>query len=334
MAENRSYRAGLEDFRRYQQGEMSAKEQHLLEKQMLDDPMLAEAYEGFLAMQRTNTDLAKLKLALDQNLQKRIIGRQKRTIPLWIYGAAASLIVSLGTVWILLISKPQKGDMRENGQYPVEKPLIDPAPPTTPEPDPETALPVEKPVQRTEPAARHERKRELAKVIPEQQPETDLAATDRADQTTIPASAPLEKQAFANTARTPVPTASGRPLQEKPKYKKSQTVVSESVSARSLAASPVLADSVTNLTASPLMGWDAFNVYLDKQTGAARRRGVVEVSFHVNADGTLTDFTAQGKKQLQAEAIRIVKEGPLWVPARQNGFAFRTHTTVKLQFKK
>jgi len=334
MAGNKSHRAGFEDFRRYHHGEMSAKEQHLLEKQMLEDPMLAEAYEGFLAMQSESADLVNLKQAMDQNLQRRITSDRKRAIPLWTYGAAASLIITMGTFWILFISKPQKGDMQEAGQNPVEKPLIEPAPPSTRKPDLQTALPVEKPAQHTGPATSRKQEPELAEKLRERQPEADLAITNREDPASVPAFVPAEKQAFANTARSPAPAATGSALREQPKYKKSQTVVSEAVAARSLAALPALPDTIDRLTANPLMGWDAYNAYLEKQTGAARRRGEVEVTFYVNADGRLTDFTARGKKQLHPEAIRIVKEGPLWVPARQNGFAFRTHATVRLQFKK
>lgn len=328
--------AGFGDFRRYHNGKMSTNEQHLFEKQMLEDPMLAEAYDGFLAMHRNKANVADIKQALNQNLRNRVTGNRKRTIPLWTYGAAASLIITLGTFWVIFISDPQKGDMKETGQNPVEKPLAEaePAPRSAPETKPEIALPTEKPAPRRHSASKRARERELAIEIPEQRTETDLAAVDNEEQVRVPAAAPVEKQAFGNTARTPMPAATAGRRGQEPKYKKSQTVVAEAASARTLAALPDLTDSVTKLSASPLMGWDAYNAYLEKQASAARRKGEVTVIFYVNADGTLADFTAQGKKQLHSEAIRIVQEGPLWLPARQNGFAVRTPVTVKLLFKK
>ncbi|MCF0041866.1 energy transducer TonB [Dyadobacter fanqingshengii] len=336
MAENRSDRVGFEDFRRYQSGEMSLREQHLLEKQMLEDPMLAEAYEGFLAMQRNNADFASIKNALNRNLGKRIKGNRKRTIPIWAYGAAASLVITMGTLWLVFVSNPQKGDITETGQNLVERPLIKPEtkPQSAPETNLETALPVKKTTPRTKPATQRAQEPELVIEVPAQQTETDLAVTNSDDQVNVPASAPAEKQAFANTARTQPPAAAASRLREEPKHKRSHTVVAEETSARGLAALPDVTNSLTKLTASPLMGWDAYRVYLEKQSGAARRKGEVTVSFYVNADGTLTDFTAEGKKQLHSEGIRIVREGPQWVPVKQHGSTVRTPVSVTLQFRK
>lgn len=336
MAENRSDRVGFEDFRRYQSGEMSLREQHLLEKQMLEDPMLAEAYEGFLAMQRNNADFASIKNALNRNLGNRIKGSRKRTIPIWAYGAAASLVITLGTLWLVFVSNPQKGDITETGQNLVERPLIKPEtkPQYAPETNLETALPVKKIPPRTKSATQRAQEPEPAIEGPAQQTETDLAVTNSDGQVSVPASAPAEKQAFTNTTPSLAPAPAASHLREEPKHKGSQSVVAEETSARGLAELPEVANSFTKLTASPLMGWDAYHVYLEKQCSAARRKGEVTVSFYVNADGTLAEFTAEGKKQLQPEAIRIVREGPRWVPARQNGSTIRTPATVTLQFRK
>ncbi|MCF0048686.1 energy transducer TonB [Dyadobacter sp. LJ53] len=343
MAENRSDMAGFEEFRRYQNGEMSTREQHLLEKQMLEDPMLAEAYEGFLAMHRNTADLAGLQKELKQNLERRTTNHRKWIIPLWTYGAAASLVLTLGTLWLMFVSNPQKGDNKETGQNLVEIPVPEAetplqsepqtAPPSAPETKHEIASQTEKPTLRTTTPASRAQEPEPATVVSPRKFETDLAAADHDDQVSVPAAVPAEKQAFANTARGPVPAPASR-VREQPKYKKSQTVVPEATSVRSLTALPVPADSVMELTASPLMGWDAYRSYLEKRTAAARRKGEVTVSFYVNTDGTLADLTAEGKRQLQPEAIRIVKEGPQWVPGRQNGSAVRTPVKVILNFKK
>lgn len=73
----------------------------------------------------------------------------------------------------------------------------------------------------------------------------------------------------------------------------------------------------------PKEGYDRYQEYLIKNvrypaSAAARNvTGKVKVSFRVMPDGTLTDFkiTRRLQPDCDAEALRIVKEGPEWTPA-------------------
>jgi len=91
----------LEEFRRYRDGEMSFREQHDLEKSLLEDAVLAEAYEGFIAMSINEVPYDQSVSELNDKLQNRIRGGERKTLMLWVYAAAASIIVGLGIIWLV-----------------------------------------------------------------------------------------------------------------------------------------------------------------------------------------------------------------------------------------
>lgn len=85
----------------------------------------------------------------------------------------------------------------------------------------------------------------------------------------------------------------------------------------------------------PGEGYEAYRQYLSKNVKypasaqATNIKGRVRVSFRVLPDGTLEDFKVIRKLQpdCDAEAIRLVKEGPAWLPA-SDGKATRVQVDV------
>jgi TonB family protein len=63
--------------------------------------------------------------------------------------------------------------------------------------------------------------------------------------------------------------------------------------------------------------------------------GRVFVQFIVNVDGTLSDFTILKGIGFgcEEEAIRVIKEGPKWIPGKNAGKAVRVKYTLPLTFK-
>ncbi|MCF2488789.1 hypothetical protein [Dyadobacter sp. CY347] len=337
MKASRSDISGFEDFRRYQNGEMSPRERHLLEKEMLENPLLADAYEGFMALEQDDIDLANIKKDLTEKLKSRISADRQRTIPIWAYGAAASLIITAGTFWLVFISNPKKSELREARQNLVEKPLMAPKsePLPTLEKAPEVSVSAAQPAPYSPPKPRPNNVPEPNLAAAEREIEKEIRVAENTDQANAPAPAQTVEPARSYSARGQVrssPAASS--VREEPMYKKSDYQLSEAAAARQLVPLAAAVKSLQPVQASPLMGWDAYNAYLDQQTSAARSNGEVIVTFRVNADGTLSGFTASGKKQLQPEAIRIISGGPLWVPAKQNDSTLSTAVTLRLQFKK
>lgn len=81
--------ADFEAFRRYQNGEMLPEEQHRLEKLMLEDPMTAEAFEGFLIMSKAEHEQDQVSMELSNALNARMQSNKKNALPMWTYAAAA-----------------------------------------------------------------------------------------------------------------------------------------------------------------------------------------------------------------------------------------------------
>lgn len=85
----------------------------------------------------------------------------------------------------------------------------------------------------------------------------------------------------------------------------------------------------------PGEGYEVYRQYLSKNVKypasaqATNVKGRVRVSFRVLPDGTLEDFKVTRKLQpdCDAEAIRVVKEGPAWLPA-SDGKATRVQVDV------
>lgn len=72
------------------------------------------------------------------------------------------------------------------------------------------------------------------------------------------------------------------------------------------------------MEAAPVIGWEEYNKYLseNKKAGEAYRslKGDVVISFWVSKGGKLSAFDIEKSlgKQADAEAIRLIKEGPAW----------------------
>jgi len=90
------------------------------------------------------------------------------------------------------------------------------------------------------------------------------------------------------------------------------------------------------LEAEPVTGWDEFNDYLDRSKkipdGADDIHGNVVVRFNVDSDGTLKNFAIEKSLSdaLDAEAIRLVKEGPSWHLLKKKNK--KTKVTVMVRF--
>jgi hypothetical protein len=133
MANNNQHKQyGLEDFRRYRDGEMSFGEQHHLEKQLMEDPFLEEAYEGFLLMTEDNLKQAAVIKDLEARLySKKTAGDLKAGS--WVYLAAAAIILCLGLTWLVSVRSqkvliPSAAVQKNPVLAPEEEPEMKPGP--------------------------------------------------------------------------------------------------------------------------------------------------------------------------------------------------------------
>lgn len=339
MAGNSEHIPNFETFQRYHSGAMSLREQHLFEKQMLQDPALADAYEGFLAMHQDRIDLSEIKETLAQQLESRIARQEKRIFPAWTFGLAAALVLAIGVLWLAFLSNPEKQEaltkaperVRQQMATAPQQPEIKATPETASAPQialkpskPKEGIPLE-----TEQIAAADED-----VLLEEEMET-LSLVETLNSVNTSAPAQQDESRFAYSAQPGARPAQASATRRDSLTGKNEVLMSEAAVKRTSAAAPQPAKSLSKaLSPTPLMGWVSYDSYLQQKADSAGRIGEVNVSFKVNADGTLSDFNATGDKALFEDAIRIVRDGPAWLPVRRNGIAVTQTTSVVLHFKK
>jgi TonB family protein len=90
----------------------------------------------------------------------------------------------------------------------------------------------------------------------------------------------------------------------------------------------------------PLTGQTAFDKYIESNirrpdTLTAGQRAVVVISFTVKTDGTQDNYKIirSPAKQFSDEALRLIKEGPEWKPAKKNGTDVEEDVRLRIVFK-
>lgn len=107
------------------------------------------------------------------------------------------------------------------------------------------------------------------------------------------------------------------------------------------AVSTIKIDDNTNYqSASPVTGYDQFREYIKNNLQyppghPADTREVVVLSFIVDKDGRPADiFVLKSPgKEFSEEAIRLLKNGPDWLPAKYNGADIEEETRIRIVFK-
>lgn len=83
--------------------------------------------------------------------------------------------------------------------------------------------------------------------------------------------------------------------------------------------------------------WQRFlrkNLHFPDEAADAGVEGFVVVQFIVDVEGNVSDVVAvSGPKELQAEAIRVIRKSGKWTPAIQNGHKVKSYKKQPLGFK-
>lgn len=288
---------------------MNAAEMHALEKAALDDPFLAEAIEGY---RDSPVDLSADMEILRSRLQERSQVKQEKKRGLgWLtIASAAALVISLSfAAWLFFqpkeqqpIAKTETKEARDTAQEPPEpQPLAD-----TPVATPTEQL-KEAPTERKKLAEPTAAPAKENRVLNEEQQTPELAAAQppaaakpaAAEQATAPAQAPA-------TAKADVARDDAAALENKaaPKAERARSMI------------------VAERKAQPTVGWLEFQNYLSKNLRApagqdVARKGSVTVSFLINREnGRPYDFKVERSlhPDYDAEAIRVLTDGPAWTP--------------------
>jgi len=287
---------------------MNAAEMHALEKRALDDPFLAEAIEGY----RDNVvNLSSDMDILRSRLQERTeVKKEKRGLGWLTMVSAAALVLSLSfAAWLFFqpeeqqpIAKTETKEARDSAPEPAEpQPLADTPVANRNEQLKEAPTEKKKLAEPTAAPAKENR------VLNEEQHTPELAAAQppaaakpaAAEQATAPAQPPETSR--ADVARDEAATPESKAA---PKAARARSMLAEERGAQ------------------PTVGWAEFQNYLSRNLRppagqAIARKGSVTISFLVNREnGRPYDFKVERSlhPDYDAEAIRVLKDGPTWTP--------------------
>ena len=360
--------------RRYLAGQLDDKAMHLLERQAMDDPFLAEALEGFAG--HTPDQQANLS-DLGRRLEKRVAKKKVRAIHYvrWAAAAAILILLGVGVMKLLQTNEPVKQEIAKtetktqdtlppgavtdesghsqaaNADQKVEidglntMTLSKPVPPATWQQLLKKPVMQESPVAAVPPAAQMEPQPSASAPMPAiladkaRQPEKDMvAAKEAAAETSDLYKARKQADSLTPAADYAAPVALAELAGRAPGIAVSRArtkKMSDSGNTDELEDVSVgkkFKSSEVYRAPIPAGGFDNYKTYLAKNTRypAAGVPGTVRIAFKVRQDGTLTHFRVVQslQKDCDAEAIRVVKEGPAWLPASGNKTA-RVEVEVK-----
>jgi hypothetical protein len=305
---------------KYRKGELSPAEAHALEKASLEDPLLAEALEGFYSSTRSSEPELNY---LNQWVEGRVAENQaairfmpKRRTFAPMLRVAAVFLVLVGAAWMSYVFwlSPATAVLAD---VPVGK--TDSLPPLS---LPESgSAPQANPVVTLTPA-------------PEKKPTTSTISQVRPE--SMDAAKPLgvQDEAIKDLSLSAPPAA--EVVREKPKPAEKEQVevivaqaentdsrVNAETKALSSTAKKVAVDKINTISTSmPSVGWEAYEKYLSRNRVAAPTASnsitshVVVLSFDISEEGRPKDIKVERSAGIfyDEKAVELLKKGPVWVP--------------------
>ncbi|MDR6806135.1 hypothetical protein J2Y45_003327 [Dyadobacter sp. BE34] len=338
MAATNDHTPDFEDFERYCSGEMPPAEQRLLEGRMLAEPLLAEAYDGFLAWRERDGRMADTRAELRERLNARVRRADRNTLPLWAYASAASVLLAVFSYWFVFLRDQPEALQKPSIAVKREEIKSLPAAIVPKSPAESASVLSSAPLNAPHSNATSKPKTTLtpsgladAKV---QQEENEIALEDSSPIKTEEIQAvpqPSQVLVMPSAAQAVGRSVAGREKMEREKADTQYLVASKPVSANAKTYTVTVPGDT--MPAAPALGWADYRTYLEKNTGSASTTGQIVVTFSVSSTGTLSDFVTNGPEQLYKEAIRIISSGPAWAPARRRGIPVTSRAEIRLQFR-
>lgn len=324
---------------KYLKGELSPAEMHKLEMKALDDPFLAEALEGAEMLD------AELFVNDVDSINKKIQSRNK-TKYYWPIRIAASLLLLISVTYVVFRTAPenttkqlalQKNTKAADEIHPIISDTI-----TNTKKIPENLLSLkieEKPTGDIKPKVEIDIEDKSAEADEEIKKEPIVEATQ-----------PLQLASESEMVSEPELTT------ELDEINKEQIAESKTARQRtrseafkkSAAASPtsgLSADKQDDIETKtdipqPSVGMADYQKYLKDNVVYPKTAiennigGEVTISFMVNRNATLSDFVVEKGigHGCDEELIRLIKSGPVWVPAVKNNTSVNQKTSLSFEF--
>jgi hypothetical protein len=323
VSQGQSYHYTTEDIRRYLDGRMNAIEMHAMENAALEDPFLADAMEGLeiAPVSAIQADMHTLSKKLEQRVTPAKVVPMRRERP-WTAIAAAAVIL-MGLTMTLLYTNP-------NPLPPtiakIEVPAREEASPIVQADSAVTPAPAPAP---SSPATVKKQSQTIARVdAPKAITNNEITNNDtkQDSSTRLIAAAPEAKDKGT--------TVLGYSTQKSKIDKESTARMRSAAPAAAPMADKAKKESpVGRIYTEPADGWSAWEVYVLNNLRRPKDpvvHGNVVVSFSVNPENG-KPFDIKIDKGLHPlydkEAIRLIKEGPVWAVYNTEA-AVKTTVTV------
>jgi len=335
---NKNTGKSLSDFLRYRKGEMTGEERNSFERELQKDPFANEASEGFESLSPGDIlcDLKKIE-SLIPKAKTRVKG-------FVIYRIAASVAVLLAISTIFILVQRDKNDVQlakyEKASEPFEiskeEPFIQKIAENTP----------------TIPAAPISRKKEESAAsggaAPEIRQENIVAEDISAEKKNLIDSITDLKVKSTEIFLAEEKMAAPAPMSRAKSAANSQQQVMFDTSVSAMDEVVVVGygvsskkDTETGYTApQPVTGKAAFDKYIEENIHrpdaiTEGQRIVVVINFTVLSDGRIDSIkiVRSPEKAFSDEAIRLIKSGPQWKPAEDNGKVIDDEVRMRIVFR-
>jgi protein TonB len=319
----------------YLKGTLPAEMRQKVEQYLEENPFEAEAIDGFKSY---STDLDQELAALDDQLMNKIRskpGRPARYV--WPAAAAISLLLASGLIIYLLLPVQQETTpvavIQDSTVFQPKGQAKTAAPDAALKSANRTSKTVDSGItdETTSQQSPVTEQTELPAADVAKPPEQELepAATVTQEETETIVDDPTEKKVAEETVIEDVV------FEEAPAFNSRSGKSATGLSA--IAAAPERDQSIALPLAQPPDDWTEYLSRQLRYPDAAKSNGIqgtVKLRFHVDANGNPGGFEFVQKLGYgcDQEALRVIKNGPLWNPAKINGVSVISNAEVVITF--
>jgi outer membrane biosynthesis protein TonB len=326
---NKNIRKLLMDIFRYHRNEMSGDERNSLEREFQKDPFTEEAGEGY----RSVTEQEALKDITD--LQKRLNRKTSGRSGFIFYRFAASIaiLIAVSAIFVFIDRGRQPAQLAENS---IQAPI-----PVTPENQP-SAEQITKETSTKREALKTEKKSDGsmagssgAKQKKSSATKSEPALAENMNIDSIPAIKEVPPEIYYSDKSLSAPARAM--AKDRSDSLSEVVVVGYGVSDDEAVAEKADAGLIAP---QPSTGKLKFNKYIQDNlhrpdSSTTGQRVVVVLNFLVKTDGSIDSIkiVRSPGKLFSDEAIRVLKSGPSWKPALENGRAVEEEVRIRIVFK-
>jgi len=337
-------KTGFPDFLKYRGNSLSGKDKNSFERELQKDPFATEAEEGFSSIDQSqlNSDMTDL----EKRLQSRT-GKDKRFIWYRMAASVAVLMLIATVFYIVQNEKPQEissASEKKEITFDIQKPeaIKDIAP--------AVALNQEPQLKEKSPSA-EERKYVATGVGKMKSGDRVLADTVEMDASEMVTVAAEKEITEALQLDVKMPAAARSAVKSQELKPAGDSLVRDTLDPDLTSLDEVVVvgygiskreetinENTTYTEAEPVTGRSNFNSYIEKNIvrplpGTQKETVILNFTVMLNGEPANIKVVRSPGKPFSDEAIRLVKEGPKWKPATENGVNIEDEVRVRIVFK-